>query len=149
MTKPKKGLIKINEETLERVFSDLRMGFDLQTACASIGIKAHALEEYRKKHPEVQEKLEQAQAEGERGIVGGIRKHGVKDWRALAWMAERKYPKKYGARSILNIAGEIGEDGKDFPIRFEPPYNNKQALERIERTVRAIQAQMAEPDPED
>lgn len=49
------------------------------------------------------QELARAKAEAEESIITGIKAAGRHDWRALAWIAERRYPDRWGRSESAKV----------------------------------------------
>lgn len=104
---------KLNRETETRLLSLLRAGVPKEVACAGVGIDSRTLRIWltraragEVKYQEFADKLEAAQAEAQSSMLVQIRKHGAKDWKAVAWMLERVFSERYGYKSQVKISVE-------------------------------------------
>lgn len=73
-------------------------------------------------HPRLRlfvQQVDKAQAEAESGLLATINMHAIKSWQAAAWIAERKWPDKYGRP----YRPELKEDPKALP--------DKELIERL------------------
>ena len=57
------------------------------------------------------EELEQVEAEAEAGLLHTINTHAERQWQAAAWIAERKWPVRYGRP----MRPDVKEDPKQLP----------------------------------
>lgn len=65
-------------------------------------------------HPRLREwaeELERVEAEAESNLLATVNFHAAKSWQAAAWIAERKWPERYGRP----YRPEIRENPKDLP----------------------------------
>jgi hypothetical protein len=59
------------------------------------------------------EAIKQAEAELEAGLVGIITQASIKDWKAAAWLAERRFPERYVRKSVGDAAPKPGAGEAD------------------------------------
>ena len=96
--------LKLTKELQDRVCSYLRAGNYIETACKAAGIVKETLYRWLKRAAAgdgepfegFREAVEAAQAQAEVRGVALVSKAGQEDWRAAAWMLERKFPKRWG-----------------------------------------------------
>lgn len=94
---------KFNQEVADRIVTLLRAGNYVETAAAAAGLSQVTVREWIKvgrrdgKGPlfEFAERVEKAQAESEAMDVNKLLQHGQRDWRALAWRLERRFPGRW------------------------------------------------------
>lgn len=88
---------------LERLLELLRQGHNRNTACAAVGISDRTLrlwcERARRGEPEyegIAEQVAQAESKLEIDLVDRIVVHSLEDWRAAAFVLERRFPLRWG-----------------------------------------------------
>lgn len=97
---------KLTPELLNKLCVVIEWGPYIGTACAYVGItertykiwKAKGRAAKSGKYKEFLHAVKRAEAKGEIHSIEGIRKAGKKQWQALAWLNERKYPQRWGKR---------------------------------------------------
>lgn len=96
------GWTKLTPEREARLVQLLKAGQDRHAACASVGLCARTLRNWLAKGEEGDErwsefarKVREAEAECETRAVVQIQIAGKKDWRALAWWLERRFPLRW------------------------------------------------------
>lgn len=97
------GWTKLTPERAERLLALVKAGQYRSTACAAVGISDRTLRTWLEKGDsgderwaEFTRKFREAEAETESRAVVQIQIHGKKDWRALAWWLERRFPQRWG-----------------------------------------------------
>jgi hypothetical protein len=55
------------------------------------------------------EAVKKAKAQRRIALEAGIRKHGSKNWQALAWLLERTEPKRYAQRVRVHVEEELSD----------------------------------------
>lgn len=100
---------KLTAERLDRVLAGLRVGATLARACAAAGISDDTLRRWRSRRPDVRTAVERAEAEQALHCLQMIAAAAPKDWRAAAWLLERRFPEHYGrvSRKRLEHGGEV------------------------------------------
>lgn len=121
---------KLNRDLQARFLSLVRAGVPTEVACEGAGIASRTIRIWQERakdeadpqharHATFAAELEKAKAEAQASTLVDIRRHGKKDWKALAWLLERVYPERYGYKAqlamtvdgelekILDVAGEV------------------------------------------
>ena len=94
-------------EVTEIVCRELRLGLSIASACAAAGITKTSYYEYHQRAGEgtpfsvFAAATTKARSEGTRGLEHTVRKAAVGDWRAAAWMLERKAPEDWSKRTEI------------------------------------------------
>lgn len=108
MAKPVGRPTKLSADITARVCADLRAGLSVSSACASGGIHQATYFEWlaraeagERRFAEFADAVTQAKAAGARQLEGVVRKAAVDDWRAAAWMLERRLPDEWSKRTEL------------------------------------------------
>lgn len=94
-------------ELVAAVARGIEEGATYEIAAAVLGVTARTLRNWRKyadegdeRYWELFEAIEKAEAVAQRDYLVQMRAHGEKDWRALAWLLERKWPERWGPKRI-------------------------------------------------
>jgi hypothetical protein len=97
----------------------LAAGNTRKAACAYAGISEDAFARYRAEYPDFADDVREAEAKAVIRAVGLILQAGDKDWRALAWWLERRYPEEWGRKNQTILTGkDVG------PVQIEEvPYD--------------------------
>lgn len=113
---------KFDEEVASRVVLMVRAGNYLETAASASGVSPSTLREWLRtgrragkgKLFDFAERVDKALAESEAMDVNKMLQHGQKDWRALAWRLERRFPDRWRE---VSESRQTGKDGG--PIEVE------------------------------
>ena len=97
-----------------KILAAIREGSYRHVACAYARITYQIFSEYIKLDTDFAEQVAQAEASRAVASVSEIILHGKKDWRALAWFLERKFPDDWGRSDKLALPGANGR-----PIAIE------------------------------
>lgn len=108
---------KLDEGLIKLICDSVRKGNYIETAAAAAGISKQTLYSWlkagaREEDPLAVEFLDaykKAEAEAEAANVNMIRTWARKDWKAAAWMLERKNPDKWGRRD--RITANVNHSG--------------------------------------
>ena len=100
---------KFTSERAEIILDALRRGASLAAAAAEAGVNADTLLNWRRARRAFAQQVDQAMAVGALRALDTIwaaAKAG--DWRAAAWLLERRYPDEYGRTQVdVRSQGEI------------------------------------------
>ena len=94
---------KISETAKEAVVRILRSGGSRTDAAKHVGVDRSTLYRTTKRDRAFRDKLTAAEADGKLLLIGYIVKAAQKDWRAAAWMLERKHWDEYARRGPDSI----------------------------------------------
>lgn len=134
--KPKStdGKERTVEEYMIEVCAHLERSISVTDACRGSGLNPRTLYnwlEYEKQgKPEfqgLQARIDAARVEGQKKLLGYVEKAAPKDWKAAAWILERRNP-EYRRQTDVNV------QGGDKPIQIEGVINlswSKAAEERL------------------
>lgn len=110
---------KYTPATVKTLEEGIANGLTYTLAAARAGITFETLSQWRKQHPEFSERLAHAEAEAAERRLQAIEAAGQQDWRALAWIMERRHPTEYGKaeRQEINAKHELsGPNGQPIAI---------------------------------
>lgn len=109
---------KLTPELKERFLKHLRLGITLETACAGVGIdystfrrwmlegEVHSKGRFR----EFCEDTHRAIAESEVILLNRISESSKRDWRAAAWILERRFSQNWSASAKIQLQVEAELD---------------------------------------
>lgn len=144
-----RGKHKFTQMTLERLVQAFKMGMTDKHACAFSGISVHTLNEWRagvipkgvsqKFSEHFLSELEKAEADMVARVLLGINKaaqgdiqNGIApDWKAGAWMLERRHPEQFGR--ILTRMEHVNAKDEPFQISVSAP-KVEQMLGKLDQT---------------
>lgn len=111
--------IKLDAHTIEIIAAATRAGHPRHAAATAAGIhtrtlytwlaqaEADADEGLATVYAQLHHALARAEAEAEVRMVELVRAHAVGDWKAAAWILERRHPERYGRRDKVDVSGEV------------------------------------------
>ncbi|MEZ4376226.1 MAG: hypothetical protein R3B07_35810 [Polyangiaceae bacterium] len=118
---------KYTPEIHQRMVVMLRVGNFRETAAAACGIAARTMRDWLKRGAADEEPFATfaddclaAEAEAEARGVAAIAKAGEKDWRALAWILERRSAKRWLISTKLEHSGPDGNAMKTGVVVMPP-----------------------------
>jgi hypothetical protein len=113
--------VKLNGTLIKKVCENILTGATYQASAVAAGISYDTFNEYRKgakaalekkaeKRSELDnlliefsEAVERANAELQISLLKGIKTKGKRDWKALAWIAQNRFPSDFSERKTLDV----------------------------------------------
>lgn len=122
---------KLTREIHEKIVTLVRAGNYRETAAAATGISPVTLREWLRRgarggggiYRAFAEDVDRAEAESEARDILEITKAGKKDWKALAWRLERRFPKRWGEMAAIDGAGDGNRDVTVTIVEFPSASN--------------------------
>lgn len=113
---------KYNEERVAPLINLIKKGIPITHACAAVGIDKKTFYNWLQSFPEFHLRVKNAESELIEANINAIRAAGVRsvkddkgkiigvkgDWKANAWIAERRFPKEFGQHQ--KVEHDIGEN---------------------------------------
>lgn len=132
------GGVALTDEVRDRVVEALSRGASRRAAANHAGVSEATLAEWVRRGEQAGEKstrlvafaraVEVAEGMGELALVENIRLAGQGacpgDWKASAWLLERRYPERYGRRGAVSA-------GESVPAAVEEPRAPVSALDEL------------------
>lgn len=87
-----------------------------QAAATQAGLSVHTVEAWRRDDPDFAELFDAAVDYAEAVILNEIRQQGRSrdDWRASAWILERRFPERWALRKEIDMSVNKKSDGQDM-----------------------------------
>lgn len=155
-----------NPAITEALFNGLKQGRDLKTACESVGVTKPQYDKALRdgyqaiitpvsiRTPE-QNALASFYAEAKRsvsvfeetavGVILKAMKYG--DWKAAAWLLERRLPEVYGKRELPPLVSENDQRAQAIQIQIVDS-NGKDTLDRLKAIENEVREDIGKPLPE-
>ncbi len=112
---------KFNPELLDTICKGVRLGLSYERAAENAGVGRTILHRWMTAEAAgdlrfrgVTDALAKARAEGETRLLARVIKAGEEDWRAAAWILERRHPEQYARMERREVSGPDGG-----PLRVE------------------------------
>jgi transposase len=147
---------KYTPEVGEKLCTAVRHGLTYKLAAAYAGVHYDTLNEWRRGKPEFSDALTRAEAEGALARMLRIEKAASDgDWRAAAWIQERRYPQDYGrtVEQKVEHSGAVVHTDADIDAQLDA-WARKQLGEKLDQLAdrrqqyeQALRAQAAEVEP--
>lgn len=114
---------KLTPEAHKAIVARVLAGNYRETACAAAGICSRTLRDWLRRgasgKPEdaiyaaFSADLDKAEAASESRQIAALTQAAAKDWRAAAWLLEKKYPKRWGSRVEVQHSGSVSLESID------------------------------------
>ena len=110
----------LTPEIQEKIVGLIKLGNYVDTTCKIVGIHKDTLYEWLKRGRTGEEPFatfmvafEEAIGQAEAMLIAGIRAAGKEHWQAMAWMAERRFNKRWGRpeRGDVDDADDSTDEG--------------------------------------
>lgn len=106
---------KLTDEVRKRLLDAITLGMPYKQACTYAGIHYSTFRRWmdlgesasRGEFCEFCDQVREAEGKAAMALLGDVRKAGGKDWRASAWILERRYPEEFGKIAELVHSGEV------------------------------------------
>jgi transposase len=101
-------------ELIANMAECLELGYTIKLACEACGIVTSTFADWMNKgeageepFTEFSSAVRAAQKKAADYHLRSVQKHANVDWRAAAWMLERRFPDDYGKKDSVKLSGEI------------------------------------------
>ena len=98
-----RNYIKKTPERLDTICQHITTGITFKSACALSGISDATFYRWRQEDAEFEADVQMATAVAEQVLLGHISEHAITDWRAAAWILERRMPDDYSAKRDIEV----------------------------------------------
>jgi hypothetical protein len=95
---------KYNEGILDALVEILSRGISINAACGYVGISRGSFYKWKSEHPEFENAINGSKFQLEARLLTQIEDQGGADWRALAWILERRYPQDWSLKRELEVS---------------------------------------------
>lgn len=120
---------KVRQPIIDKIVENIRLGAPLVVACSVAGISRATFSAWRTDDSSIDEQLKAAQGDFETAHLRNIRNHSAEDWKASAWVLERRVPHRYAKKLILN--GTRIETDTGLLVQVPAPPKDSASLEDI------------------
>lgn len=103
----------MTDEAIDQIIKIVGLGMWPDRAAMAVGINASTMRSYRKQNEKFRTLLEKAEARAEGGFHSQMLTHCKKQWTAVAWMLERRWPERWAKAEIraqLNVVSASSDD---------------------------------------
>lgn len=145
-TRPIGAPPKLDTDLVARITIAVERGVTWEVAAQVAGVHPRTLLEWRDRgadddeagrdtvYAHLHREVICARAAGETSLVGLIRRHGVTDWRAAAWLLERSRPERWARRDKLDV--DVTERAKPRTVTPEEPARRDAIVELLASATR-------------
>jgi hypothetical protein len=100
---------KYNPEILKEICQYVQIGMKFVDAANCAGIDESTFYDWKNKHSEFSEALNDAVMKGKASNLAIINRAKNKDWKAAGWLLERRHTDEFGSRQKVNLTGADGK----------------------------------------
>jgi len=121
---------KLTPELTKKVGELLEEGLYVETVCKAVGISTKTFYQWlnrgetEKKYAEFKKVVEESEAKFEERLVGTIKTYSIEDWKAAAWLLERRFPRRWSQHISEETTIEMQEGMKEFLTRILEEFKN-------------------------
>lgn len=98
---------KMTPPVVETICDGIRKGLSYKLAAQRAGVGFDAFNRWRKSNRAFRDQVEVAEAEGAYANIERIDTAAQGDWKAAAWLLERRHPEAYSRKERLELDGKI------------------------------------------
>lgn len=108
---------KKTPEVIETILMNLRQGMTKDIACSQAGIVRQTLHKWCEDDAELAAEVDAAIDVSQAVLINEVRTLGEtrQDWRAAAWLLERRWPQQWGAKRDMDVTINKS-DGSDVVV---------------------------------
>lgn len=104
------------DKYIDPLLDNLRSGMSYQAAATQAGLALSTVNSWRESDEEFAELFDAAVDYAEAVMLAEIRQQGRarEDWRATAWILERRFPERWALRKEIDMSVNKKSDGQDM-----------------------------------
>lgn len=91
------------EEKVKQIVHDLERGLDFWHACCQAGVRYTEVEQWCRQDEGIRNRINAAEGLLQKYLLGKILKAADKNWKAAAWLLERRFPGSWGQTKTINL----------------------------------------------
>lgn len=112
--------MKDKDAVITSILHYVESGLSITDACSCSGVSRQAFYRWIKSDHRIKVRMSQAEALGRLELVKRVIRGAEMDWRASAWMLERRYPKEWGRKKIMPEQSR-DKEGSGVLVRVPKP----------------------------
>ena len=130
----------------EELLTNLREGMSIQAACALSGISRATYYMWMEKDEEWAEEVEFAKRFAEPVLLSRIKSCAAErgEWRAYAWILERRWPQEWGPKQEIEINQTTNDGGADM-VRQMIEQTDRRVMENTNEDNDLASSELVEP----
>jgi len=90
-------------EIVDAICDGLVAGLSIKAVCGIVNISEQTYYNWMEKYPDFNEAVNSTRPAFEAQMLEIIKQQAHDDWRAAAWILDRRYPREWGARKELDL----------------------------------------------
>lgn len=97
-------------EAIEAILDAIERGASMIDAASAAGITDRTLYNWQREQPELKAEIERTRARAESHLLECLKAAATekKDWRAYAWLLERRFPDRWGLKREMTVSSPSG-----------------------------------------
>jgi hypothetical protein len=107
---------KKTKEVIQAVLANLREGLTKEVACSQAGINSRTLYNWCEDDEELALEVQAAIDVSQAVLIKAVTSAAFTDWRAAAWMLERRWPGDFAAKRDVEVSVNNKSDGTDIVV---------------------------------
>jgi len=107
---------KKTKEVIEAILANLREGLTKEVACSQAGINSRTLYNWCEDDAELALDVQAAIDVSQAVLIKAVTSAAFTDWRAAAWMLERRWPNDFAAKRDVEVSVNNKSDGTDVVV---------------------------------
>lgn len=107
---------KKTKEVIEAILANLREGLTKEVACSQAGINSRTLYNWCEDDEELALDVQAAIDVSQAVLIKAVTSAAFTDWRAAAWMLERRWPGDFAAKRDVEVSVNNKSDGTDVVV---------------------------------
>ena len=107
---------KKTKEVIEAILANLREGLTKEVACSQAGINSRTLYNWCEDDAELALDVQAAIDVSQAVLIKAVTSAAFTDWRAAAWMLERRWPGDFAAKRDVEVSVNNKSDGTDVVV---------------------------------
>jgi soluble cytochrome b562 len=101
---------------IEAILANLREGLTKEVACSQAGITRQTLYSWCENDEQLAMEVQAAVDVSQAVLIKAVTTASFTDWRAAAWMLERRYPEHFAAKRDVEVSVNNKSDGTDIVV---------------------------------
>jgi hypothetical protein len=96
-------IMKLTDQTINIICKALNTGLSIRSSCSLANISESTYYRWYKENSDFRAAINKSHAEYEFKALSEIQEQGKKDWRAIAWVLERRHPESWSKNRTVKV----------------------------------------------
>lgn len=115
-------------ENIKAIIAAVSQGLVPKRAAMAVGVNPVTMRNHLRRDRDFATAIKRAEAEAESGLWSRLMLHTEKQWTAIAWMLERRWPERYAKREHI----EVGDSAATFAKMIREAQKERRAIDSAE-----------------